>query len=140
MITVNGFIGLCRVLAMPFPRGDLCTWSDAERECEEQRREAYERLIRAPDVSPRISGLLSEFANSAPQYETHGEAQSRIVQYARRWLVRLEAELEREQNATEREKFLNECADYDPFINSNLTRDAFAGRIPAEREVRPNEG
>ena len=36
MITVNEFIRLCRVLAMPFPRGDWCTWSDAERECEGQ--------------------------------------------------------------------------------------------------------
>jgi hypothetical protein len=125
---------------MPVPHGDPSTWTEAEREREQQRLRAYDHLIRAHDVSTRVAPLLKEFAYSAPQHETHAEALNRIAQYARRWLVRLEAEFEREQNATEREKFLNGRADYDPFVaGANLTRDSFAGQIPPEPETRPNE-
>jgi hypothetical protein len=138
-MTTYKFFELCRVLAMPVPHGDPCTWTEAERECEQWRVQAYDRLTGARNVSIGIAPLLQEFANSAPQHETYAEALNRIVQYARRWLVRLEAELRRETNATERDKFLRKQAEYDPFINSNLTRDAFAGRIPAEREAKPNE-
>jgi hypothetical protein len=138
-MTTLTFVKLCRVLALPIPHGDPRTWTDLEREREQQRLQAYDCLIRSRDVSTRVAPLLHEFASSAPQHETYTEALSRIVPYARRWLVKLEAELNRETSATEREKFLREQAESDPFINSNLTRDAFAGRIPAERETKPNE-
>jgi len=139
-MTTPTFIKLCRVLALPFPHGDPCTWTESERECEQGRVQAYDELICARNVSIGIAPLLQEFASSAPQHETHGEAQARIVQYASRWLVRLEAEAELEQNATERDKFLNAQADYDPFIaGANLTRDSFVGQIPPEAETRPNE-
>jgi hypothetical protein len=145
---LDRFIELLHVLVLPIPHSP----EEETRAALERRRDAFLYIWRRLQGDPRVLEFCREFNDAEPRFtgsgmpdETQAEGIARAAKLARsKWfpkMLELRDELQRDADSLtrNREQYLRNRAEYDPFLTPDtlFTRDAF----PAikERPLRPNE-